>query len=271
MDIPSVFRPVKTGVQIRVGEISIFRVQQVYEFQIGWICHVVVDTLEHICNSGHCHHQHCFKGGCSLWMPLWLSSWISMRRQGTELCLRNGEHSCSWTIIPGKSFCTIFTHSARVFPHKFDSGKPITTSSVSSLQIIAAATEVKVFPRPISSATRAPGISASQTHLLTMNHIAQTWCARHLVPGRPGNEYLWPGTLSSVEWRIWWAFSSLTASSRHWCSNSLLIVLRRVLNTELVLSRSRISSPFTCSWTYLAPWLVFISSSMISVSCSRVW
>jgi hypothetical protein len=49
-----------------------------------------------------------------------------------------------------------------------DSGKPITTVLVSSLQIIAAGTKVKIFPRPISSATSAPGISASQTHLCKM-------------------------------------------------------------------------------------------------------
>src|SRR5882757_5935385 len=136
--------------------------------------------------------------------------------------------------MPGKSFCAKITHSSRVFPHKIDSGDTITTFSVTNLQSIAAATEVKVFPRPILSATTAPGISASQTHLLTMNQMAHTWCARNLVPGKPGIEYLWPGTRSSVDWRIEWAFSSLTASSRHSSSNWLLIVLRTVLKMELV-------------------------------------
>ena len=186
--------------------------------------------------------------------------WISMRRRGTELCLCSGYHSHSSPIIPGKSFCTIFTHSASIFPHKIDNGSPITTVSVSSVQIIAAATEVKVFPWPISSATNAPGISASQTHLLTMNQISKTWCARNFVPGRPGIEYLWPGTWSSIDWRIGWALSSLTASSRHSCSNLLLIVLRTVFSTELVFSGSRSSSPSTCSWISLAPWSVFFSS-----------
>ena len=193
--------------------------------------------------------------------------WISMRRQGTELCLRNGFHSHSSLIIPDKSFCTIFSHSARRFPHTIDSGNPITTLSVCSLYVIAAATEVKVFPRPISSATSAPGISASQTPLQTMNQMAQTWCAWNLVPARPGLEYLWPGTRSSGDWRIGWAFSSLTASSRYSCSNSVLIVVRTALNTELVLSGSRTSSQSTCSWTSHAPWSVFFSSSMISSSC----
>ena len=111
--------------------------------------------------------------------------WISMWRLATELCLCNGYHSHSPPIIPGKSFCTIVSHSASVFTHKIDSGNPITTFSVSSLHIIAAATDVKVFQRPISSATSAPGISATQTHLLTMNHIAKTWCTRNMVLGRP--------------------------------------------------------------------------------------
>jgi len=55
-----------------------------------------------------------------------------------------------------------------------DSGNPITTCLVTNLQIIAAATEEKVFPRRISSITSAPGLSVSQTDLLTMNQIAHT-------------------------------------------------------------------------------------------------
>jgi len=196
--------------------------------------------------------------------------WISNRRQGTEFCLCNGYHSHWSMIIPRKSFCARLTHFSRVFPHTMDNGNHITTFSVTNLQSIAAATEVKVYPRPISSATSAPGISVSQTHLLTMNHIAQTWCARNLVPGRPGIEYLWPGTQSSVDWWIVWAFSSLTGSSRHSWSNSLLIILGTVVNTELVFSGLRSSSPSTRSWTSYAPSSVFFWSSMISFSCSEV-
>jgi len=157
--------------------------------------------------------------------------WIFNRRRGTEFCLRNGYHFRLSPTIPGKLFCTRLTHSLNVFPHKMDCDNPITTCSVTNLQSIAAATEVKVIPRPISSATSVPDISVSQTHPLTMNHMAQSWCSRKLVPGRPGIEYLWPGTQSSVDWRIGWEFSSLTASSRHSCSNSWLIVLRIVLAT----------------------------------------
>jgi len=166
--------------------------------------------------------------------------------------------------------CTIFTHPARVFPHKIDSGNPITTFSVSSLHIIVATTEVKVFPRPFPSATSAPGIAASQTQFLTMNHMAQSWCARNFVLGRPGIEYVWPGTPSFVDWQIRWAFSSLTASSRHWGPNWLLVVLRTVLNNELVLSGSRTSSPSPCSWTSVVPWSVFFSFSIMSFSRSEV-
>jgi len=166
--------------------------------------------------------------------------------------------------MPGKLSCTNITHSSRVFPHKMDNDNPITTITVTNLQSIAAGTEVEVFPRPILSATSAPGASASQTHLLTKNQMALTWCARNLVPGRPG-------TQSSVDWRIGWAFSSLTTSSRHWWLNWLLIVLRTVFNTELVIGELTTSSPSsTCSWTSLAPLSVFFSSAMISFSFSDV-
>jgi len=157
--------------------------------------------------------------------------WISLRGRCTELYLRRGYHSRSSLIIPRKSFCTIFTHLSRVFPHKIDCSNPIKTFSVNSLHIIAAATEVKVFPSPISSAHSAPGISASQTHLLMMNQIAQTWCASNIVPGRPWIEYLWPETQSSIDWRIGWAVSILTASSGHLSSNLSLSVLSTVIRS----------------------------------------
>jgi len=101
--------------------------------------------------------------------------------------------------------------------------------------------------------------------------MAQSWCARNLFPGRPGIEYLWPGTWSSIDWRPALASSSLSASSRHLWTNSLLIILRTRINTELVFSGSRTSSlSSTCFRTSLAPVSVFISSSMISFSCSDV-
>ena len=145
--------------------------------------------------------------------------------------------------MPGKSLCAKITHSSRVFPHQMDSGNRITTFSVTNFQTIATATAVKVFPRPILSATSAPGRSASQSHLLIINNMAQTWCGQNLVPSTPGMEYLRPGTQSSGDWQIGCAFSSLTASSRHSCSNSLLMVLRTVFSTELEFSESRTSSP----------------------------
>jgi len=151
-----------------------------------------------------------------------------------------------------------------------DNGNPITTFSVANFQSIATATEVNVFPRPIPSVTSAPGISACQTHLRTMNQMAQTRCTRYLVPGRPGIDSLWLATRFSVDWRIWWAFSSLTTSSRHSYSNSLLIGLRIVHITEMELSGSRTSSPSTRSGTSLAPLSVFFLSSMSSFRCSKV-
>ena len=147
-----------------------------------------------------------------------------------------------------KSLCAKITLSSTVLPHKMKSCNRITTLSVTILQIIATATKGKVFPRPISSTTSAPGIPAYHTHLLTMHWMAHTWSGRNLVPSRPGIEFWWPGTRSSVDWWIGCAFSSLTASSRHSCSNSLLIALRTVFNTELVFAGSRTSSPSsTCS------------------------
>jgi len=202
--------------------------------------------------------------------PCSVVDWISERQLRTEFCFHNGYHSRSSPIIPGKAFCTTLTDSSSVFPKKMDSGNPITTFSVTNVQGIAAATEVKVFPRSISSTTSVPGISASETHLLTMNHMAQTCCTRNILLGRPGIEYLWSGKRLSVDWRIECAFSSLTASSRHLCSNSLLIVLRTVFNTELVLSAFRSSLRSTCSTTSLEPRAVFFLSSMISYSCSEV-
>jgi len=197
--------------------------------------------------------------------------WISNRRWGTELYPWSGNPCRSSLTMPGKLFWAKITHSLRVIPHKMDSGNPITSISVSDFQIIASATEVKFFRRPISSATSAPTLSASQTHLLTMNQMARTWCARNLVLGRPRNEFLWPGTRLSVEWQIGWAFSSLTGSSRNSYSNLLFIVLRTVFNTELVFSGSRTSSSSsTSSWSSYTPFSVFFSSLMISFSCSDV-
>jgi len=205
--------------------------------------------------------------GCS-WSGV---HWISNGWRGTEFDLWCRYHSCTSPTMLGKSLCTKITYSSRVFPHNMDSGNPITTFSVTNLQSIATATKVNGVPRPISSATTAPGISASETHLLTMNQMTKTWCARKWVIGRPGIEYLPPGTRSAVDWRIGCAFSSLTASSRHSCSNSLLIVLRSGFSPELVFSGLRISSLFsTCCWTSLALLSVFISSSMISFSYPNV-
>jgi len=150
-------------------------------------------------------------------------------------------------------------------------GNPITTFSVTNLQRVAAATEVKVLPRPISSATSAPGISPSQTHLLKMNQMAQTSSARNLVKGRPGIVFLQPGTRSSVDWRIGCRFSSTTASIIQTCSNSLLILLRTVFSTKLVFSGSRTYSPsFTSSWTSVAILPVFVLFWLISFSYSDI-
>jgi hypothetical protein len=219
------------------------------------MCHLVNDSVESLCNPWHCYYQDWFMGQYTCWM--------SVRRCCLDLQLPAGHRIQSLERIPlpfftdnaGKVVVRQKRQFSMEFPHEMDSGKPITTCSVSSLQLIAAATELKVCTRPISSATSAPAISASYTHVLMINQMAETGCGRNFVPGRPGIEYMWPGTRSSVDWRIGWTFSSLTASSKHSCSNSLLIVLRTVLNPELALSGSRTSSPSsTCSRTCVGHW-----------------
>jgi len=171
----------------------------------------------------------------------------------------------------GLSLCNIFTHASRVLPHEIDCCNPITTLSVCSLHIIAAATEVNFLPRPISFGTSAPGISESQTHFLTMNPMAKTWCARNFVPGRFGIVYLWLRTQSSVDWWIGWVFSSIIASSRQLCSYLLLTILSEAFNTELVYFQLRTSSlSFAWSWTSILLMSVLLSSLTISFSCSDV-
>jgi len=96
-------------------------------------------------------------------------------------------------------FCTVFTHSSRVFPHRTDSHHLITTFSVGKFHIIGAASKVKISPLPISFATSTPGISESQTHLLILNQIAQSWCARFVVVGTPVIGYMLPGTQSTID------------------------------------------------------------------------
>jgi hypothetical protein len=177
VDSPSRSWLLKTGVQIPVAEIHIFRIHHVNEFEICCKCHLV-NTLWNVSAtpgivSTQIGSRVEVRAGCP-WSGVCS---MSMRRQGTKFFLRSGYHFHSSPIIPGKSFGTLFIHSARIFPHKIDSGNPITTFSDSGLHIIAAASEVKVYPSPISATTSARGISASETHLLRMNLSAQTLCA----------------------------------------------------------------------------------------------
>jgi hypothetical protein len=60
--ISSVFWLIIAGVQILLGDIHIFQVQQVNEIEIGSIRHLIDDTRDHHFNSGHCRHEDWFKG-----------------------------------------------------------------------------------------------------------------------------------------------------------------------------------------------------------------
>jgi len=89
--------------------------------------------------------------------------------------------------------------------------------------------------------------------------------------GRPGIEYLWRGSRSSVDWRTGWAFSCLTVSSRHLCLYLLLFECNTEFHSTLVLSGSRTSSLFcTCSCTSLALLSESCPFSTISFNCSDV-
>jgi hypothetical protein len=104
---------------------------------------------------------------------------ISNRWQVTEFNLKSRYHSHSSMTMLGKLLSGQITHSSGVFPYKMGSGNTITTFLVTNVQSIATATKVKVSPRPISSTSGAHGIPASQTHLLTVNQMAEIWCTRN--------------------------------------------------------------------------------------------
>ena len=70
VDIPSAFRLINCCVWIPVGETRMFWEQRVNEFYIGSVCNLINDTLQHLCDPRHCHHQAWFKGWCKRWMPL---------------------------------------------------------------------------------------------------------------------------------------------------------------------------------------------------------
>ena len=43
------------------------------------MCHLVDDTIDGLCHSGHCYHQDWFKGWYQCWMPMeW--SWLDLQR-----------------------------------------------------------------------------------------------------------------------------------------------------------------------------------------------
>jgi len=138
VDIPSVFWLVNTGVQILMREICIFAVQSVDEFEPVPCIILSITLLKVSATPGivttRIGSRAEISAGC-LWGGVDL---IFNRRWGTEFNLLSAYHSRSSPTMPGKSLCAKITHSLRVFPHKMDSGNPITTFSVTKLQSIAA-------------------------------------------------------------------------------------------------------------------------------------
>jgi len=176
---PLVLRLVNTGFQILVGGIHISRCNQWTSLKsvpcvISSMTLLMVSATLDIVTT-RIGSRADISAGC-LWSGV---DWICKGRQGTEFNLWSGYHFHCLLTMPGKLLCAKITHSSRVFSHTIDSGKLITTFSVTNWKSIATVTEEKVFPRLISSATCAPGISASRTHLLMMNRMDQTWCTKH--------------------------------------------------------------------------------------------
>jgi len=60
--VQSLFRFVNTGVQILIGEIDIFGVEQVNEFKIVSIYHFINNNCDNLCHSRHYGHQGYFMG-----------------------------------------------------------------------------------------------------------------------------------------------------------------------------------------------------------------
>jgi len=219
VNIPSVFWLVGTGVEILMGEIHIFPMQQSHQGEISSIGYLIDDSHECLCFSGHCDLNEWVKSWCRDWLPHTWSCLDLLKVAGHWIQSPHGSHCHPSLTIPGLFFWAIFTNSSRVFLHKIDSSNPRTTCSVINFHIIATATEVNILPWPISSATSAPGISESHTYLLTMKHIVQTWCMRNLVPGWLGLEHIVTESRSGLDWWMGQAFSNLTTSSRHSGSN----------------------------------------------------
>jgi len=62
VDIPLVFVLINTAVQILVGEICIFDMLQINQFEISSMCHLIDDSPEGLCHCRHCTHHDWFKG-----------------------------------------------------------------------------------------------------------------------------------------------------------------------------------------------------------------
>jgi len=108
--------------------------------------------------------------------------------------------------MPGWFVCAIFSHLCSVFPNKIDSCNPTTTFSIRNVHVIAVATEVNIFQRPIGLATSSPGIAESQTHLVMINHSTHTAHSRNLIHSRPWDAYLVREPQLSFDWGTRWAF-----------------------------------------------------------------
>jgi hypothetical protein len=95
VDIPSGIQLITTGVRILMGEIRICAVQQVGKVEIGSMYHLVDDSIEVLCHSGHCDHHDWFMGCYQCRMPV-RQCWLDLEQAaGHRFNLRSEYHSRS--------------------------------------------------------------------------------------------------------------------------------------------------------------------------------
>jgi len=171
-----------------------------------------------------------------------------------------------------KSSCwTIFNDLSWVIPHNTHSSNPTITISASNLRIIFAATQLYVLLWCNSSATSTSAMTDSQIHLLPMNHIAETWRWKISNACRPQIEFLWQWNQSACNWKIGWAFNSLTTTSWFWRIYLWHIWSDAMLRTDLLTSGLWISSLlYTPSWHPIAPHCILFSSSIITFNYFKI-
>jgi len=138
--IPSVFQLVNASIQIRVGEIRIFCISHVHQLEVDPIGHLIDDTYECFCLSGHCEHKNWFQSGCKCWMPQHWSCLDDWNAVGHWI---QSPHGISLSFVTNNPRIVVLRHIqllVKGIPPQINSGNPRTAFSVSNLHITTAAT-----------------------------------------------------------------------------------------------------------------------------------